>query len=64
MRSGKLSLGDGRVVPLKAGPVELANEVDLMRRDLANAKTAIEVTSELQRRRISFDIEVTEIVVW
>jgi hypothetical protein len=46
VRSGELISGDGKVVPLKAGPVDLANEVNRLRRELANAKLDLEIVKK------------------
>jgi transposase len=43
VKSGELSLGDGKSVPIKAGPQDLASENDRLRRDLANAKYDLEI---------------------
>jgi transposase len=43
VESGELSLGDGKVVPIKSGSLDLVNEIDRLRRELANAKYDLEI---------------------
>jgi transposase len=43
VNNGELSIGDGKFVPIKSGPLDLANENDRLRRELANAKYALDI---------------------
>jgi transposase len=43
VRAGELALADGKVVPIKAGPMDLAAENERLRRELANAKADIDI---------------------
>jgi transposase len=43
VNNGELSVGDGKVVPIKSGPLDLANENDRLRRELANAKYDLDI---------------------
>jgi transposase len=43
VQAGELSVGIGNVVPLRAGPADLAAENDRLRRELANAKLDVDI---------------------
>ena len=46
VQKGELFFGTGKVVPIKAGPADLAAEVDRLRRELANAKLDLEIVKK------------------
>jgi transposase len=54
VKNGELSVGDGKVVPIKSGPVDLASENDRLRRELANAKFDLDVLKKGETQSQAF----------
>jgi transposase len=46
VQSGELTMADGKLVPIRAGPVDLATENDRLRRELANSKLDLEIVKK------------------
>jgi transposase-like protein len=54
VKNGELSVGDGKVVPIKSGSVDLVSENDRLGRELANAKFDLDILKKGETQSQTF----------